>query len=341
MNCAGLRSDIDKLKQEFQAFEANLKIIRESEKCSKKLRDAMESIGLSSVDPILEKYLEDFQEQNPEILPVIALDERMDILDAEGGDPVSVSCIVAIDGERVLIGGYEGAFCPGSYDGQGELTLDERIDIKNVDGEPEIVNSILATDDGRVLVGGNRGAFYEGSYDDRGKFTLGGRIDARDAKDNPASIYTIADTKDGYVLVGGGDGVFYVGSYNEQGKLTLGERIDIKNSHGKSATVRSIAVNNDGHVLVGGYDGVLYTVIGGAGGVLCTGSYDERGGLVLGERIEIKDADESWAYIFSVVATEDGRVLVGGLDGAFYTGFYSNLKTLKQRLPEIVEKGEA
>ena len=71
------------------------------------------------------------------------------------------------------------------------------------------------------------------------------------------------------------------------------------------------------------------------------GSYNDRDELVLGERIEIKDADESWAYIFSVVATEDGRVLVGGLDGTFYTGFYSNLKTLKQRLPEIVEKGKS
>ena len=105
MDCAGLRADIDKLKQELQALETNVEKIREAEEYDEELRDAARIVSSNSSDSVLEKYLEDFKEQNPEIFPhVITLGERIDIMDADGY-MAQIRSIVATDDGRVLIGG--------------------------------------------------------------------------------------------------------------------------------------------------------------------------------------------------------------------------------------------
>ena len=92
----------------------------------------------------------------------------------------------------------------------------------------------------------------------------------------------------------------------------------------------SIVITEDDHVLIGGGDGVY------------VGSYDDRGGLIMRERVDIKNAEESSASISSIVVTKDGRMLVGGAWGALYVGTYNvSSETLKRYLPGIIKKGES
>ena len=163
MNCDGLRADIDGLKQELQTLEADIETIRKAKEHSKELQGAMKIVDSSSVDPVLEKYLKDFQEQNLDILPVVTFGDRIDIRDVNG-KPATITSIVTTGDGRALVGRNWGALYAGSYNDQGELELDERIDIRDVDGYPATITSIVTTEDGRILIGGTDGAFYSGFF---------------------------------------------------------------------------------------------------------------------------------------------------------------------------------
>ena len=78
MDCAGLRADIDKLKQELQAFEIDVKAIRESKGHNKELQNVARVIDSNLSDSTLERYLKDFQEQNIKIFPAFTLSERIE-----------------------------------------------------------------------------------------------------------------------------------------------------------------------------------------------------------------------------------------------------------------------
>ena len=213
MNCAELRSDIDKLEQEFQVLEENIEAIRKEEEHNKELQEVAKLIGSNSADLMLEKYLKDFQERNLDIFPVVTLGERIDIRDAYGGS-ADVYNITAAGNGHVLIGGDDGVFYAGSYNERGELELGERIDIMNADGDPAYIRAITALDDKRVLIGGKWGALYAGSYNDQGELELGERIDIRDVNGYPATITSIVTTEDGRILIGGTDGAFYSGFFS-------------------------------------------------------------------------------------------------------------------------------
>ena len=115
MDCAGLRADIDKLEQELRVLGEKIETVREAEGHDKELQEVMKSIDSSSVDPVLEKYLKDFQEQNLDILlPVVTLGERIDIRDVNGNPATIISIVTTGDG-RILIGGTDGAFYSGSF----------------------------------------------------------------------------------------------------------------------------------------------------------------------------------------------------------------------------------
>ena len=73
MDCVGLRSDIGRLREEVSALEANSKKMRESGATSKDVGGVMGMIDSNAQDSILKKYLKNFQEQNPEILPILSL----------------------------------------------------------------------------------------------------------------------------------------------------------------------------------------------------------------------------------------------------------------------------
>ena len=212
MDCAALRSDIDKLKDELAILESDIEKIRKSEGRNEERRNVVRLIDSNSVDMALEKYLEDFREHNPEVLLAITLGERIDIKDADG-NPTGINSIAATKDGHVLVGGYDGVLYAGSYNEWGELKLGERIDIRDVNGKPVTITSIVTTGDGRILIGGNWGVLYAGSYNDQGELELGERIDIKDADGDPADINSIAATEDGHVLFGG-DGRIYIGAYD-------------------------------------------------------------------------------------------------------------------------------
>ena len=63
---------------------------------------------------------------------------------------------------------------------------------------------------------------------------------------------------------------------------------------------------------------------------------------MLGKQIDIRGVNGKLAHIFSIVATNGERVLIGGENGAFYSDSLNNtLEALKQHLPEIIEKGKS
>ena len=213
MDCAGLRADIDKLKNELSVLESDVEKIRKTERRNKGLQNAKKLIGSNSADLMLEKYLKDFQERNLDIFPVVTLGERIDIRDAYGGS-ADVYNITAAGNGHVLIGGDDGVFYAGSYNERGELELGERIDIMNADGDPAYIRAITALDDKRVLIGGSWGVFYAGSYNDQGELEPGERIDIKDIYGYSADINSIAATKDGRVLIGGLMGTLYAGAFD-------------------------------------------------------------------------------------------------------------------------------
>ena len=310
MDCAGLRSDIDKLKQELQAFEIDVKAIRESKGHNKELQNVARVIDSNLSDSTLERYLKDFQEQNIKIFPAFTLSERIECKALMNSLPM----VIANNG-HVLIGGNNGALYVGVFDEQGKITLSEQIEvggIKNAYGNPERVYSIAATNDGHVLIGGAKGAFYSGSYDDQGRLLLGGRINIEDAGGRPADIDFIITTTDGGHVLIGGMGASYSGSYDDQGRLLLGGRINIEDADGNPATVKCMAATDDGRVLIGVHPGGFYC-----------GFYDNSGEFILSERTDIRGADGQPVYIHSIKAASDGHVLINGMisgNDAFYSG---------------------
>ena len=285
MDCVALRSDIDKLKQELQIFEASIDAAREADGHGEELRGVAELLDSDLSDSVLKKYLEDLQEQNIDIIFGATLGERIDIENA-WGHSASVSSIAVTDDGDVLIGGFGGVLYAGSFDGRGGLDLGDRIDVRS----PEYIYTIAIAAGGRVLMGGGDGTFRDGLYDKQGKTIIPGeKIDIKEAHELPTSINSIAVTKDGRVLIGGDGGAFYIGSYDNQGKLVLGDRIDILQADNTPANIRSIVVTEDGRVLIGGDDGVFYA-----------GSYDSHGGLTLGNLISIRDVEGRPARINAI-----------------------------------------
>ena len=114
MDCAALRSDIDKLEQELRALGEKVETAREAEEHDKELQEVAKLIGSNSADLMLEKYLKDFQEQNLDILPVVTLGERIDVMDA-GGEMAQIQSIAAAGDGHVLIGGSLGVLYEGFY----------------------------------------------------------------------------------------------------------------------------------------------------------------------------------------------------------------------------------
>ena len=164
MDCAELRSDIDKLEQELRVLEENIEAIRKEEEHNKELQAVARFVDSDAPDLLLEKYFEDFRVQNPEFFPVITLGERVDVVDASGGLATYIESVVATDDGRVLIGGSNGVLYVGSYNEWGELELGERIDISDAKGEPVVIRSIATVDDEHVLIGGSGGELHVGSY---------------------------------------------------------------------------------------------------------------------------------------------------------------------------------
>ena len=357
MDCAALRSDIEKLRQELQTLEMGAEKIREAKEHNGEFRDVAKIINSNSADSVLEKYLKDFRERNPELLSGFTLGERMEFMDTEG-NPRQVNSIAIAEDGRVLVGGDGGVLYLGFYGDEG-IVLDERMEMGAVS-----IHSIAIDKDGSVLIGGDSGVLFEGFLNGQNELVLGEQIYVANAGGWTNGVYSVAFIDDGrrYALIGGYDGAFHVGFYDEQGELTLIEPEDIRSAYDKPASIFSIKTTRDGYVLLGGDDGAFYAcswddwrhltlggridiknangspadirtiaaiddehmLIGGLFGTFYEGSYKGHGGFALGERLDVRDANGELGSIFSIVAIGGGHVLIGGSNGTFYDGFYDD-----------------
>ena len=98
-----------------QAFEIDVKAIRESKGHNKELQNVARVIDSNLSDSTLERYLKDFQEQNIKIFPAFTLSERIEFKALMN----SLLMVIANNG-HVLIGGNNGALYLGVFDEQGK-----------------------------------------------------------------------------------------------------------------------------------------------------------------------------------------------------------------------------
>ncbi len=212
MNCQELSQDIKRLK----SLRNSLKEKVDSATETGFGRIAVESVKediTSAADQILEKYVNDFYEKNPELLHV-TLGKRIDGFADANGNPAWVSSIAPIPGtDNLLIGGILGALYEYQKQQDGSYKLGKRIDgFKHASGNTTSIYSIVhipGTDN--LLIGGADGALYEYQKQQDGSYKLGKMIDGFENSDGyPTSIYSITHIPGtDNLLIGGGGGALY------------------------------------------------------------------------------------------------------------------------------------
>ena len=258
MDCKKLKTDIDKLKSLHDSLRIQLDEMNETMQGDKTGIKKVQKQASELEDQLLEKYLGDFAEKNPELFTRWKLNGRIEgFVDADG-DATIIKSISAMPDGGMLVGGIGGALYELRKGEDGKWRLGERIEgFKDIiDGSEVNIFSISAMPDGGMLVGGTYGALYEYRQGEDGKWKLGERIEGfEDKSGDVAYVESIFAMPDGGMLVGGTYGALYEYRQGEDGKWKLGERIEgFEDANGYEADVCSISVMPDGGMLVGGTD---------------------------------------------------------------------------------------
>ena len=187
MNCEELRNDIDRLKGLKETLGQKLDALNETGRGVVGVRKLRGKAGSAS-DEMLEKYFDDFKEQNPEISAEIRLGERIE------GFHAHIRSITALPDGSVLVGGYGGELKQFMLK-SGECELKDRRWIGGFDND-KIINSIAALPDGSALVGGYGRELKQ--------FTLkDGEWEPKEIEGFKKDIHSITALPDGGALVGG------------------------------------------------------------------------------------------------------------------------------------------
>ena len=159
MDCTKIQSDIEKLESLRDSLSSSLSAINETgkgrinAKANQKQAQALE-------DELLQNYLQDFAEKNPDLLSW-QLGEKI-----EGFDGHIESIALLPDG-GALVGGEDGELRVCSRDPDGNWKLSEEIE-----GFDSYINSIAPLSDGGALVGGGYSELRVCSRDPDGNWKL-------------------------------------------------------------------------------------------------------------------------------------------------------------------------
>ena len=129
MNCEKLHQDIEKLKEQYNSFSSKLKFsIEKAEGKGKIALSEQLRNTLALQDQILESYLPDFFEKNPELLQ-LNLGNRIECKDADGKPAIIRSITQLSDGSIMIGGGGYGALYHATIDQPTLSTLKQKINM--------------------------------------------------------------------------------------------------------------------------------------------------------------------------------------------------------------------
>ncbi|MBO7664842.1 hypothetical protein J6S46_03240, partial [Candidatus Saccharibacteria bacterium] len=176
MNCQELREDIEKLTALKEDFAARFEDGYESGIGKIAIDEAFKTAAELS-DELLEKYLQDFAEKNPELSGGWRMSERIEGFVDMDGDIVYVGNIAALPDGSALVGGNYGSLYHATKGPDGKFSLGERIKgFNGARGGIVSVCAIAVLPDGSAFLGGGNGVLYYATKGPDGKFRLGERI---------------------------------------------------------------------------------------------------------------------------------------------------------------------
>ena len=229
MNCTELLSDIDQLKTHLAQLEDAFDSANETGENTPTLQ-ATNHEASTATDTLLEKYLNDFVKQNPEITSdTLDLGDRIEIKDANGKPIRRIHNVTPLSNNRILIGEWYARLFSTNINQDDTLELDERVMVRDVGGNPAFIKAITPVSNGHVLIGGSNGALYNATIDEGGLLNLGRHpIQIREASGFPASIETITPVSNHRALINGDGEALYLATIDEYGRLDLGNRISFR-----------------------------------------------------------------------------------------------------------------
>ncbi len=309
MNCQELKQDIEKLEDLYSRFKNKYELSSESGLGKIELTNILNEAN-ESVDEILERYLPDFKEHNPE-LTKWQLSERI-----EGLKSIGIICVSALPDGSALIGGENGTLCHIEKDKDGDWVLKKKItDLKNPNDELFGcgISSICVFQDGSALIGGDNRVLYYATKqgEDWSLEFIRGLEDYEcyGGVSDSVDILSICALPDGSALICGTQELLYCATKNGE-KWNLQPIVKNKGNWSHSQ-IHSVCTLPDGSALVAGsYDDVLFHI---------TKKSDEEwelsDNLIKGRTNNI---EEEFFDIRTITSLPNGEALLGDYAGHIY-----------------------
>ena len=336
MDCNKLRKDIEELNSIRDKLSEKINNATETGKGKTEIV-ALAKEAEEETDAVLEQYLDDFFEKNPQLLSVKLSEHCIEGFRDDRGRATTINAISPLPNGNMLIGGHKDALYEYQKQPDGSYKLSKhRIEgFKDKDGDETTIRAISPLSNGDMLIGGHYGALYEYQKQPDGSYKLSEhRIEGFKDKDgDETDINAIFPLPNGNMLIGGHKGALYEYQKQPDGSYRLSKhRIEgFKDKYGDETHVFAISPLPNGNMLIGGHYGALY-------------EYQKQpdGSYKLSEhRIEgFKEKDGDETDIYAISPLPDGNMLIGGHYGALHEAQVppKSLETLKQSLDQIVEQ---
>ena len=294
MNCDILREDINKLKTLRDQFEQKANTATETG-TGKIETISIQKEAEQESDQLLEKYLDDFFDKNPDLLQ-FTLGKRIEGFESEDGQKAGVLSMAPLPNGNILIGGSSGALYECQKQLDGFYKLCSRIPTMETDTS---ISSIAPLPNGDMLIGSGFGLIYEYQHQPDGSYKL------KSQGHSGIIINTIAPLPNGNMLVGGGEGDSAIYEYPTDNYQLL------THQEGDNVNIKTIAPLANGNMLIGGSigtDGVLY-------------EYQEQSDGYYYVSDAIATITDKWGGnlgISAIAPLPNGNMLIGCLNGALY-----------------------
>ena len=229
MNCQELRKDINKLKNIRDKLNEKINNATETGKGKTEIV-ALAKEAEEETDAVLEQYLDDFFEKNPQLLSVKLSEHCIEGFEDEHGDKKDIFAISPLPSGNMLIGGSGGALYECQKQPNGSYKLSEhRIEgFKDKDGDETIIRAISPLPNGNMLIGGWNGALYEYQKQPDGSYKLSEhRIEGFENKyGHETAINAISPLPNGNMLIGGKFGALHEAQVPLKSLETLKQSLD-------------------------------------------------------------------------------------------------------------------
>ena len=209
MDCSKLNNDIKQLKSLRDELSAKLKNATESG-LGKVALATQSSEASDAVDNLLEKYMDDFYEHNPELLS-FKVGDLIPGLKGKNGYPAHIESLTTLPDGSVMAGGDGGALYNMTKGPDGNWQVGNLIPgFEDARGDSSVIFSLTTLPDGSVMAGGEGGALYNMTKGPDGNWQVGDLIPGfKDARGDSSVIFSLTTLPDGSVMAGGEGGALY------------------------------------------------------------------------------------------------------------------------------------